>query len=89
MGIRRGVRPSSSAAGELKKGDRVYIEGTIKLDSWRGQDGVERSGLSVASFKIDKTHQIGRNKPRRRAEDGQRPKQASSDIGFHSDEIPF
>jgi single-stranded DNA-binding protein len=52
-------------AAELRKGDRIYCEGSIKLDTWRGQDGVERHGLSVASFKVEKTHQIGRARPKR------------------------
>jgi len=57
---------AAEAAAGLKKGDRVYVEGTIKIDSWRGGDGVEKHGLSVASFKIEKTHQIGRNRPPKR-----------------------
>jgi single-stranded DNA-binding protein len=52
-------------AGGLKKGDRCYIEGTVKLDAWTGNDGVERHGLSVAAFKCERTHQIGRNRPKR------------------------
>jgi single-stranded DNA-binding protein len=50
-------------AASLKKGDRVYVEGSIKIDTWRGNDGVEKHSLSVASFKVEKTHQIGRNRP--------------------------
>jgi single-stranded DNA-binding protein len=65
---------AAEAAAEIKKGDRVYCEGAIKLETWRGSDGVEKHGLSVASFKIEKTHQIGRNRPRR--ED--RPKAATT-----------
>jgi single-strand DNA-binding protein len=57
------------AAAELRKGDRCYIEGAIKLESWRGQDGVERHGLSVAAFKCDRTHQIGRHRPKRERDD--------------------
>ncbi len=56
---------AAETAAELKKSDRVYIEGTIKLDLWRGNDGAERHGLSVAAFKCEQTHRIGRNKPRR------------------------
>jgi len=55
---------AAETAAELKKGDRVYCEGTIKIDSWRGSDGADKHGLSVASFKIEKTHQIGRNRPK-------------------------
>jgi single-stranded DNA-binding protein len=54
---------AAETAAEFKKGDRVYCEGTIKIDSWRGSDGADKHGLSVASFKIEKTHQIGRNRP--------------------------
>jgi single-stranded DNA-binding protein len=50
-------------AAALKKSDRCYIEGTIKLDSWCAADGTERHGLSVAAFKCEPTHRIGRNRP--------------------------
>jgi single-stranded DNA-binding protein len=56
---------AAETAGELKKGDRCYCEGTIKIDTWRGNDGIERHSLSVACFKLERTHQIGRSKPKR------------------------
>jgi single-stranded DNA-binding protein len=56
---------AAEVAAGLKKSDRVYVEGTLKLDNWKGNDGVERHGLSVASFKVVQTHQIGRNRPKR------------------------
>ena len=56
---------AADTAAELKKGDRCYCEGGIKLDAWRGNDGAEKHGLSVSSFKIEKTHEIGRNRPKR------------------------
>src|SRR5262249_34229713 len=40
---------AAATAAELKKLDRVYVEGAIKLDTWAGQDGAERHGLSVAA----------------------------------------
>src|SRR5262245_45928364 len=76
---------AAETAAALKKGDRVYVEGTIKLDTWTGNDGTERHGLSVASFKIEKTHQIGRNRPKR--EKGARISVAAG--GVLDDEIPF
>jgi single-strand DNA-binding protein len=54
---------AAEAAANLKKLDKVYVEGSIKLDSWTGNDGVERHGLSVAAFKCEQTHRIGRNRP--------------------------
>jgi single-stranded DNA-binding protein len=71
---------AAETAAELKKGDRVYCEGTIKIDSWRGSEGADRHGLSVASFKIDKTHQIGRNRPRNENQRSEKPASAVSGL---------
>jgi single-stranded DNA-binding protein len=54
--------PAAEVAAKLKKGDRCYVEGSIKLDTWTGNDGTERHGLSVAAFKCERTHNIGRNR---------------------------
>jgi single-stranded DNA-binding protein len=56
---------AAESAADLKKTDRIYVEGTLKLDTWRGNDGAERHGLSVAAFRCEPTHRIGRNKPKR------------------------
>jgi single-stranded DNA-binding protein len=61
--INKHHQSQAAKAAELKKSDRCYIEGTIKLDSWTGNDGTERHGLSVAAFKCEPTHRIGRNRP--------------------------
>ena len=44
---------------ELKKGTEVYCEGRLKLDSWTGRDGRERSGLSVAASRVEVLGGIG------------------------------
>jgi single-stranded DNA-binding protein len=36
---------AADTAATLKKSDRVYCERTIKLDSWRGNDGIERARI--------------------------------------------
>jgi len=77
---------AAETAGELQKGNRIYCEGTIKLDSWTGNDGLERHGLSVAAHRCEETHRIGRNRPRRK----HTPKPtALADPGFYDDSIPF
>ena len=95
--------PSRALAGlptppaSCTKGDRVYIEGSIKLDAWRGQDGVERHGLSVAAFRVEQTHQIGRNRPKRERNNKAAQRTNNSTAGekpaprndFHDDQIPF
>jgi len=50
-------------AGSLHKGDRIYAEGRLKLDSWIGKDGKERFGLKIAAWKVEVLGQIGHNKP--------------------------
>ena len=47
----------------LHKGDRVYVEGTLRLSEWAGRNGEKRTGLSVAAWKAEKLGAIGRNKP--------------------------
>jgi len=74
-------------AAELKKGDRVYCEGTIRLDAWTGNDGIERHGLAVASFKLDQTHRIGRNRPKRTDHTDAGPQHQTAPA--HNDDIPF
>jgi single-stranded DNA-binding protein len=74
---------AAETAATLQKGDRIYCEGTIKLDTWKGNDGIERHTLAVAAFKCDRTHRIGRNKEKRTSE----PAHETAD--GPSDEIPF
>jgi single-stranded DNA-binding protein len=85
---------AAEAAAGLKKGDKVYVEGDIKLDTWKGQDGVERHGLSVTTFRLIKTHNIGREKKREHADaqatrSGPRPSADRSASGLPDDSIPF
>ena len=75
--------PAAATAATLKKGDKVYCEGTIKLDTWRGNDGVERHTLAVAAFKCERTHKIGRARDQRTSD------HASNDQHAFDDDIPF
>jgi single-strand DNA-binding protein len=79
---------AAEIAATLKKGDRVYIEGTIKLDSWRATDGTERHGLSVAAIKCEPTHRIGRKKllDQKQKDSGSGSANDSAEL---DDEIPF
>ena len=60
--------------------------GGIKIDTWRGGDGTEKHGLSVSSFKIEKTHQIGRNRPPKR--DKPEPAASGRERAARSDYAP-
>jgi single-strand DNA-binding protein len=46
----------------LQRGNRVYVEGRLKLETWTSKDGVQKSGLKVSAWKIEKLAQIGANK---------------------------
>jgi single-stranded DNA-binding protein len=74
---------AADTAATLKKGDRVYVEGSIKLDTWRGNDGVERHTLAVAAFKCERTHNLGRAKERHTSD------HANDDEHDSNDNMPF
>jgi single-stranded DNA-binding protein len=76
-------------AGTLAKGDRVYIEGNIKLDTWRGNDGIERHTLAVAAFRCEQTHRIGRAREKRTTDHPRDDQQPASDGAGFDDQIPF
>jgi single-strand DNA-binding protein len=80
---------AAETAATLKKGDRVYCEGSIKLDTWRGDDGVERRTLAVTAFKCERTHNIGRNRPRKDLLGAQGSDGVAAGNDFYSDPIPF
>jgi single-strand DNA-binding protein len=74
---------AAEAAATLKKGDKVYCEGNIKLDTWRGNDGVERHTLAVAAFKCERTHKIGRARDQRTSD------HANDDEHDSNNDMPF
>ncbi len=55
------------AADKLLKGARVYVEGSLSVTEWSGQDGAKRHGLSMISWHC-RLAQIGRNRPRKAVE---------------------
>lgn len=79
-------------AGQVQKGDRLYVEGSLRLNSWVDRSGKERSGLSVAAWKAEKIGAIGRNKPRKpkAPPEGEHPAPPSTAIQQEGrDVIPF
>jgi single-strand DNA-binding protein len=74
---------AQALAESLLKGDRVYVEGNIRLNEWTTQAGEKRAGLSVAAWKVEKLGQIGRNRPPKSKDDAgddrhqQKPQQQS------------
>jgi single-stranded DNA-binding protein len=57
-----------SAARQIKKGDRCYVEGQLSASIWKTNDGEARLDLTIKAFVLQKTA-IGKSRPPR---DGQR-----------------
>jgi single-stranded DNA-binding protein len=83
----------ASKAGEIKRGDRCYTEGTLSAGIWQSQDG-PRLDLSIRAFRFERTG-IGKQRPRREngheaapdfSQPAQRPGRSQFDL---DDEIPF
>jgi single-strand DNA-binding protein len=82
---------AAETATTLHKGDRVYVEGILRLNVWTGADGVERSGLDVRAVRLIHTHRIGQAKPKPPTDDHkiERADAKREQSQFHDDETPF
>jgi single-stranded DNA-binding protein len=77
------------ASDRLVKGTRLYVEGRLQLDDWQAQDGAAKHGLSCMSWHT-RLAQIGRNKPKRDADDApDRVQRAQRSNDFYDDPVPF
>ena len=74
---------AADTSATLRKADKIYCEGSVKLDTWRGNDGVERHTLAVAAFKCELTHKIGR------ARDKHTTDHTNDDEQHDSSDMPF
>src|SRR5262249_19099379 len=75
---------TTEAASSFKKGVRIYIEGTISLNSWTAKDGATRQGLSVVARHC-RLSQIGRARSKR----SRAAAQTSGGAAPFDDDIPF
>jgi single-strand DNA-binding protein len=56
-------------ADRLQKGVSLYVEGKVKAQARKGQDGEPRASLDVSAWKAEPLGQIGRQAPRRSQQD--------------------
>jgi single-strand DNA-binding protein len=57
---------AKAIASRAKKGDRVYIEGTLTLNTWSDKStGEAKTGLNVAAWKCERVAAIGKNRERK------------------------
>ncbi len=76
-------------AHQAKKGDRVYVEGTLTLNTWADKaTGEARHALNVAAWKCERVVNIGQNRERKNSEQPQRQPaqwQPSNRYAFNDD----
>jgi single stranded DNA-binding protein len=78
------------AAG-AKKGDRVYVEGSLTMTQWNDAHGEVRHGLNVAAWKVVLLGQIGEKRKQVRKSSGPnetRPADKGAGRDFN-DPLPF
>lgn len=56
---------AEAIARRAKKGDRVYVEGTLTMNQWNDAAGEVKHGLNVAAWKVEKVAAIGKNRERK------------------------
>ncbi len=49
----------------LHKGDLVYAEGRLKLNTWEAANGEQRSGLNLSAWTLHPLGKIGERAPRK------------------------
>jgi single stranded DNA-binding protein len=78
-------------ASRAKKGDRLYVEGTLTLNTWADKTtGEAKSGLNLAAFKCEKVSSIGKSRPRQDHGQTHTTQKTSSEPRHEFDDaIPF
>ena len=56
---------AEKVAERAKKGDRIYVEGLLTLNTWDGADGETKHGLNVTAWRAERLSNIGRSKVKR------------------------
>ena len=49
-------------AERAKKGDRIYCEGNLTLNTWTAANGDMKTGLSLAAWKVERLAAIGKHR---------------------------
>jgi single-strand DNA-binding protein len=73
----------------LKKGAEVYVEGKLRLESWVGKDGRERTGLSVAGSRVEVLGRIGFDSQSRKPEEPRGAQPEPEGHGRAEEGLPF
>lgn len=80
-------QPASFASAYLRKGNKVYIEGSLETRKWQGQDGTDRYTTEIKAFKIENLspRSLAADEPERMKPD----EIPNGGMGDLDDDIPF
>lgn len=70
---------SDIASKYVKKGDKIYVEGSLRTRKWTDASGVEKYSTEVKAEKIELLGQ----------KSGNQPQEAPAGLGAIDDDIPF
>jgi single-strand DNA-binding protein len=73
----------------LQKGAEVYVEGKLRLESWTGKDGRERTGLSVTASRVEVLGRIGFDSQSRKPEEPRGAQPELEGQGRTEQDLPF
>jgi single-strand DNA-binding protein len=87
-------RLAEIAAEYLKKGSKVYIEGSLRTRKWQGQDGQDRYTTEIVAGEMqmldsrgDSGSGVGGSQPSASGDGGHRPEMPPNDS--FDDDVPF
>ena len=73
---------AKAIASRARKGDRVYVEGSLTMTQWNdASTGEARHGLNVAAWKVERVASIGKNRQRQGTGDGAAQRQHEAPRG--------
>jgi single-stranded DNA-binding protein len=80
---------ADAAELQLERGERVYVEGSLKVDVWKRPDGTAAPNITIVA-NILRPPQIGKRRPKReRQADARPPLQASGPEDELNDPLPW
>lgn len=79
-------KAAERAAKNVKKGSRVVVEGKVKINSFEGKDGTQKSSLEVSALSVDVLQKFEREDS---GDAGGRDMGMEPDYGNNSEDTPF
>ena len=56
---------AKAIAAKARKGDRIYVEGSLTMSQWNDAQGEMKHGLNVSAWRCERTGNIGKSRERK------------------------